>query len=136
MTTIQRALTELLPHSGPALYLHEVLRVDASGATARATLHRTMESPLLIEYMAQTIGVWAGHRALENGSKPSIGYLVGSRRLDCHVPRVEAGVSVEIDVSIHAEVEGGMALFDCVVTHEGRRLAAAAVMVASAEATP
>jgi len=93
------ALTDLVPHRPPMLLLDRLIAWDDEKVLCEVRIDRT--SPFLeraqgparegsdelvpavvgIEYMAQTVAVFAGLRARASGGEPRIGFLIGCREL-------------------------------------------------------
>jgi predicted hotdog family 3-hydroxylacyl-ACP dehydratase len=80
---------ELLPHSGRAVLLDEVVEGDAERVLCRVTIREgspfleggTVPGVVVLEYMAQAIGTLAGLRARASGEPPRVGFLLGTRDL-------------------------------------------------------
>ena len=83
----------LLPHRAPMILLSRA--VDYSDDFAQAEVLITEQSAFFdaalggvptwvgMEYMAQTIGVWAGHQQLSNNKPVQAGCLLGCRSYSC-----------------------------------------------------
>lgn len=123
-------LEELLPHSGPMILIDEVL--DAGEGWALAAV-RVGEDSLFyqaglgvpawvgIEYMAQTVALYAGICAKQAGAEIRIAFLLGTRRYRTMTDYF--GLGCLLRVSVHEEWQDGqMAVFDCQIHgHEGDR---------------
>ncbi|BCG09950.1 MULTISPECIES: hotdog family protein [Buttiauxella] len=85
-----------LPHEAPMCLLESVVAVEQESAQCRVTVSRSgVLAPFLdakgnlpgwfaIELMAQTVGVWSGWHANNNGEEASrVGMLLGGRGLRC-----------------------------------------------------
>jgi predicted hotdog family 3-hydroxylacyl-ACP dehydratase len=114
-----RPVVDLLPHRGPAVVINAIVSLSETGATCDATLVASVgpriEAWFTIEHMAQTVGIWAGARGLARGRNPSPGYLVGTRRLDCHDVVLAGGDRLRIVATLVTETDAGLAVFDCAV---------------------
>lgn len=76
-----------------------------------------------IEYMAQAIAAWSGARARAGGGSPRIGFLLGSRRYEAHVPVFAAGARLRVSAQCELMADNGLGMFDCRITHDDRVLA-------------
>lgn len=113
----------LLPHRAPLLLLSEV--VDYGDDFASALVHITPESPFYdaemggvpswvgMEYMAQTIGIWAGHQQLINNKPVQAGFLLGCRSFDCSSAIFPAGCTLQLSAKPVYRDESGLGAFDC-----------------------
>ncbi|KRG46016.1 dehydratase [Stenotrophomonas panacihumi] len=66
-----------------------------------------------VEYMAQTVAAWAGHRARARGEEPSIGFLLGTRRYQAHTPRFDAGALLRVEAHCELMGDNGLGMFAC-----------------------
>lgn len=121
MTTVPWPVADLLPHSKTMVLIDAADAfgegwVSASVRIAEDTLF--YESPhgvpawIGIEYMAQTVALYAGIRAKQMGREVSIGLLVGTRRYEV----TTAFFSLGSELKIHAQEEwqdNQMAVFNC-----------------------
>lgn len=83
-----------LPHRTPMLLIDRVLAADAETTRCRVTVGKqcslfrqadgSYPNSLFIEFMAQTVGVFAGIRDSESGIGPRVGFLLGSRKVQLH----------------------------------------------------
>jgi predicted hotdog family 3-hydroxylacyl-ACP dehydratase len=67
---------------------------------------------IALEYMAQCIGVHAGLEARASGEPPRVGFLVGSRRVDFHVPSFPCGRILRV-VAEHVWGDTALGSFTC-----------------------
>lgn len=117
---------ELLPHAPPMVLLDEMVHADDERAVSRVHVRPTspffedggVPALVAIEYMAQTVGAWAGFRRRRDGEPPRIGYLLGTRELRLHADHFPAGAVLEVEIR---RVWGETALgqFDAVVLQGG-----------------
>jgi len=118
----------LLPHSGPMVLLDRVISVDEESLCAEVTIKRGdlfcdedgVGAWVGIEYMAQTIGAYAGYRARLRGEPIKLGFLLGTRRYDCDLPRFAVGSVLRISVRREVESEAGLASFRCEIVDTAR----------------
>lgn len=118
-------LETLLPHRAPLLLLSEVVDYDDDVATAR--VHITAQSPFYdselggvpawvgMEYMAQTIGIWAGHQQLSQGKQVQAGFLLGCRRYECSSAVFPVGCTLRIEARPVYRDDSGLGAFDCLI---------------------
>lgn len=127
-------LETLLPHRAPLLLLNEVVDYDESFASA--LIHITAESPFFdaglggvpswvgMEYMAQTIGIWAGHQQLINNKPVQAGFLLGCRSYDCNSAVFPTGSTLQLSAKPVYLDDIGIGAFDCVIQSETIRATA------------
>ena len=102
-----------LPHEAPMCLLESVVAVEQESAHCRVTVsHHGVLAPFLnaegnlpgwfaIELIAQTVGVWSGWHALENGEEASrIGMLLGGRGLRCPAGVMPQGAVLDCHVTL------------------------------------
>lgn len=130
-------LQACVPHRGRMLLLHRLLEADDE--TALAEIDVGPETPFAqedgvpawvgIEYMAQTVAAWAGACAQRAGCKPRLGFLLGSRRYEAHVPLFAHGVTLQVHVRCELMAGNGLGQFHCQITESGRVLCQARLSV-------
>lgn len=110
MTDKIRDLEILLPHRPPMILLDEVVDYGDDFAIGRVTIRPTSRffDPRLcavpawvgIEYMAQTIGIWAGAQQLRAGRPVQVAFLLGTRsyRSNMHAFAPDTVLTVRMDV--------------------------------------
>ncbi|WP_152032966.1 ApeP family dehydratase [Gallaecimonas mangrovi] len=69
-----------------------------------------------IEYMAQTIAVFAGLKAEQAGEPVKMGFLLGTRRFESEFDYFQLGDVVEIAVTQSFMQENGLSVFSCQLT--------------------
>jgi predicted hotdog family 3-hydroxylacyl-ACP dehydratase len=132
------SIDTFIPHRGVMRLIDRLLEADEEHAVAEADIG--WDSPFVrgpgvpawfgIEYMAQTVAAWAGHRARASGSVPRIGLLLGSRNFMVTCERFDVGQVLRIEV--HSELAGetsGVGLFECAVLQHDKVLASARLAV-------
>ena len=82
-----------------------------------------------IEYMAQAVAAWSGARSRAAGGSPRIGYLLGSRRYEAHVPAFESGADLRVHAQCELMGDNGLGMFDCRITQGERVLASGRLSV-------
>lgn len=138
MSALPWNIEELVPHKASLSLLDEALSADEVGARAGV---RIAENSLLyeaalggvpastgIEYMAQTIAMFAGAQARRAGGVPAVGFLLGTRRFVAHEPVFMLGAWLEIAVEQELR-DDQMAAFACKILEEDRLLAEARLSV-------
>ncbi|HYB99543.1 MAG TPA: hypothetical protein VEC57_10480 [Candidatus Limnocylindrales bacterium] len=114
-------VAELLPHRGPAILLHRVLRHDeretrclvrVDDSTLFARADGSVPAWIGLEYMAQTVAAHGGLLDRAAARPPRPGLFLGSRRLAFAVDRFEAGTVLEARAR-HLRGNAQMMAFDC-----------------------
>lgn len=101
-------LEALLPHRRTMLLLSELVSVDDRRAASRTVIAEqctpfaledgSVSASVLIELMAQTVGLYAGNRSRSHGKSPQIGFLLGARRLTSDISVLTPGTVVDVEV--------------------------------------
>ena len=94
-----------------------------------------VEGVVLMEYMAQCVGVWAGQQAISTGGDVQIGFIIACKKMELHVDRVPVGATLRVE---SRRVWGEMALgqFACSVSRDDHVLATASLSVYRGELPP
>ena len=133
-------IATLLPHSGDAVLLDGVTGWDDDQLRAIATIQADslysqqgggLPAWLGLEIMAQAVGSWAGCRARNAGQPVQLGFLLGTRRYECHTDAFAPGMRLDVTATRTFEDAAGMGVFACELHHEGRLLAQARLNVYS-----
>ncbi|MBI5245223.1 MAG: 3-hydroxylacyl-ACP dehydratase [Elusimicrobia bacterium] len=113
---------DVVPHSGRMVLLRRVISHDAQGTVCDAVL--TPESMFLedgevpawvgLEYMAQAVAAHAGMADRARGVGPSVGFLLGSRRVDIRTRGFTPGQTLHVSAR-RVWGEGELFVFDCSV---------------------
>ena len=130
-------MDEWVPHRGAMSLLDAVEQVTDQGIVARVGVSADglfagaggMPAWVGIEYMAQAVAAWSGARARTAGGSPRIGYLLGSRRYEAHVPVFPVGADLRISAECELIGENGLGMFSCRITQDGRLLASGRLSV-------
>jgi predicted hotdog family 3-hydroxylacyl-ACP dehydratase len=136
-------VTELLPHSGRMVLIDEVLEAGEGRIVARLTLRPTspfvedgrVPAIVAIEYMAQTVGAYAGLRARAAGGSPRIGFLLGTREMTLDVDAFGVGDELTVEAR-HVWGDEQLGSFQCEVRRDGRTLVSALVNVYEGNEVP
>lgn len=108
----QIPVADLLPHKAPMLLLSKALWADEETAVAECTvgdqcslfLHKNGNNEekiggwLVLELMAQTVGVYAGNKGRNHNEPPKIGFLLGTRKLEVSRSSFSVGETLTIEV--------------------------------------
>jgi len=130
---IQWPIASLLPHAGRMVLLDAVCAVDDDHIVARTVVKPSpyvlpdgaLPPWLGLELMAQAVGAWAGCQARKAGRAVNVGFLLGTRRYDCHIDTLPLGLSVTITARRSLVDANGMAVFECTLHVDARLLAQA-----------
>lgn len=124
-----RDLEKLLPHRLPMLLLTKA--VDYDDSFASAIVHISDSSAFFdvalggvpswvgMEYMAQTIGIWAGNRQLSQGIPVQPGFLLGCRRFECNAAVFPVGSTLSLSARLAYYDDNGLGAFDCLIEAPG-----------------
>jgi predicted hotdog family 3-hydroxylacyl-ACP dehydratase len=129
------AAAELLPHSGPMVFLDRLLAADEKRTVCGVRiddlpLFRSADGSLPawagVEAMAQTIAAHGGLEARRRGEAAKVGFLLGCRRLEIRADRLQPGVGYAAAATQVWGGERGLVSFDCELFERqgGRRLLA------------
>lgn len=118
------------------LLLNGLVEASESHVTCRVVIgsdstfaeHGRVPAVAAIEYMAQTVAVFAGLKARRNGEPPNVGYLLGTRELLLKADEFLAGDELLIEAR-HLFGEGQLGSFDCTVRRTGEVVASAILSV-------
>lgn len=122
MTACPWPVAGLLPHSGDAILIDTVDDWDAESLRATAVvkpdgLYNSPDGSLPpwmgLEIMAQAVGAWAGCQARHQQQEIGLGFLLGTRRYECHVPYFAAGTRLSVRVAQSLRDAAGMGVFEC-----------------------
>lgn len=136
-TPVDYALADLVAHSDPMRLIDRALEAHASGMVAEVTIREDclffrdggVGGWVGIEFMAQTVGAWAGWNARLRGETPKVGFLLGTRRYSCSRPVFKVGERLRIQVRQELWAESGLGQFACTIDIQGETVASAALTV-------
>jgi predicted hotdog family 3-hydroxylacyl-ACP dehydratase len=123
MTERTRDLSVLLPHRPPMVLLDEV--VDYGDDFAIGRVFVTPRSPFFdramdgvpawvgIEYMAQTMAIWAADQQLRVGRPVNVAFLLGARRYRSNVPSFPNGAVLTVRSDTLFNDENNVGAFAC-----------------------
>lgn len=124
--------TDLIHHRGSALFLHRILDLSSTRCLALVRVEPgawylnaagTAPAWVALEWMAQTASAFSGHRHLQAGRAPRMGFLLGTRTFEALVPAIPMGAELEIEAEAIFLDESGLGAFNCVARHSGDILA-------------
>lgn len=138
MTEFDRDPSRYLPHRPPMLLIDSVEAADGTSARCRVCVGEqcalfleadgTYPASLFIEFMAQTVGVYAGVR--DAGGEPRVGFLLGSRSVKLAKDPLHEGEVYDIEAECSFFGEDALpSQFDCRVTEKGVEVARAVLTV-------
>ncbi|OHX36100.1 hotdog family protein [Methylomonas sp. LWB] len=114
-------IAELLPHTGAMVLLDRLLHFDEAGVATELTVRgdgllfgdaEQVPAWAGIEYMAQTIGVYAGLKAKQAGEPIRLGFLLGTRRYLGNVDYLPVGARLTVEAAKILQ-EGQLGVFEC-----------------------
>ncbi len=79
-----------------------------------------------LEYMAQSIAIFAGIQAKQNKSPLKLGFLLGTRKYESFLTSFDANALLTVSIECSLLSDDGLALFDCTIHDEQKRLLARA----------
>ena len=127
----------LVPHRGAMSWLDEVISVDDASVHARSTIRSDrlfVRDGLVgawvgVEFMAQAVAAWAGHRARSKGGVVNIGFLLGTRRYEITRPQYAVGDVLDIEARCELMGDNGLGMFSCCIRIDGETVAEANLSV-------
>ncbi|MDW6001858.1 hotdog family protein [Vibrio mangrovi] len=128
------AIEQLIPHDSPMIFIDHAIDIQDESVHCQVTIGEnnpffdtisgTLPAYVGLEFMAQTIAAWSGFRALQSGEKPSIGFLLGSRRYQASCDTFAQGQLLDIYAQKVMEDHAmGMAVFSAQIENRGEQLA-------------
>ncbi len=112
----------LLPHRRPMLLLDRLTEGDATYARSATTVTSDdlffeagagLPAWALLEYFAQTAALIGGLEARAGAGDVPQGFLLGTRKLECRIGHVPAGVELELEARLKFADGAGMSAYDC-----------------------
>lgn len=122
-TAARWPLLSLIPHDLPMSLLDEVVSVSDQALLAKVNIHAHsvfvesggVPSLVGIEYMAQAIAAFAGHKALSEGHAVALGFLVGTRKYRSSGAYFPVGSTLWIRVEQVLVGDNGLSVFECAI---------------------
>lgn len=129
---------DVLPHSGPAVLIDEIISDTAEEIEAVSTIGA--RHPFFVaghgvpvwaglELMAQAIAAHSGLSGQREQRAPRKGMLLGTRHYQGHVPWFAEGERLTIHAAREFGHEGGMAACQCRIDAAGKTLAEATLIL-------
>lgn len=132
-------IEHLVPHSDPMILVDKVLEYGDNWIIVEVkikpnapffnSITQSIPSWVGIEYMAQTIAVLAGIRALCNNKKVNFGFLLGTRKYLAPISEFKEGQTYQVRVEQLYMDDEGLANFDCVISQKSQVYASAKLNV-------
>lgn len=144
MNSVPQSITqtpqELLPHRAPMLLLTRCGTITGETVTASCTIGQqcrlfrlpdgTFGSWLILELMAQTIGIYAGLKNRAAHRSPQIGFLLGTRRFTVTQGTLRQGDVIDLAATCIFYAQSGFpSQFDCRASLKGQEIAQANLTV-------
>ncbi|MGQ0586898.1 MAG: ApeP family dehydratase [Gammaproteobacteria bacterium] len=128
---------EVLPHRGAMLLLDSIRDYGDDWLVAEVRVRKDsnfgtpdgVPSWVGIEYMAQAVSAWSGIGQVQNGGKPGIGLLLGSRRYQARRPLFAVGSHLRVRARLVWRDTDDLAAFDCAIEEDGEAVAHAQLKV-------
>lgn len=137
-------ISELVPHSGAMVLLDEMLAWEPGRATCSMRLGEgapfveegRIESPLLIEPMAQSVAACLGYEAFQGGIGVRVGMIIACKRFEAFVASVPADDVLLLRVS-RTRGNATLSHFECVAEgSDGVAVASALLTLFHADQPP
>jgi predicted hotdog family 3-hydroxylacyl-ACP dehydratase len=140
VTDRQWPVADLLPHTGTAVLLDEVIACTDTSLSAGVTIGPAsafyqddgVPAHVGIEYMAQACGAFSGVRARRAGEPPRVGFILGTRRYQATRAWFANGERLVVTSDlVYRDEEVGV--FDCSIRSGGEVVAKAQLIVSDAK---
>ncbi len=118
--------SEVLPHGAPMILISSIESYDLDECSLISTINVSKDDIFFdknldgvppyvaLEYMAQTIGCFAGILERQRGIAPKVGFVVGTRSMGIYVDKFCENKSYSVFVK-QVFLDDGLASFDCSV---------------------
>lgn len=125
---------QFVPQTGAMCLLERIVAADAQSLVATTVLGSDslfcrdgrIGSWVSLECMAQAVAAWAGYQKRGSGHGPRIGFLLGTRRFQCHRPWLP------VDQLLRFEVQKEIQLGDALGQFSGRTFAGEELLATAA----
>lgn len=143
MAEVYPSIRELIPHDGPMVLLDEMLHCEPGLARCRITIapgmrfvsDGTVDTIVTLEYMGQAVAASCGYAAFRGGNDIRVGMIIGCRRMDVEVPKLQVGDELLIEVrEVRAQEE--ISVYECEVRRGSDPVATAQLTLFHAEKPP
>ncbi|RLA52690.1 MAG: hypothetical protein DRR42_06945 [Gammaproteobacteria bacterium] len=113
------SVEELLPHSGRMSLLGSIVGHGEDWLQAEVYItaasmfvdDRGVPAWVGLEFLAQGVAAFAGIKERQNGGKPKLGFLLGSRRYLCSTDYFLVGETLSIKVQEEVSADNGLCVF-------------------------
>jgi predicted hotdog family 3-hydroxylacyl-ACP dehydratase len=120
-------IEDVLPHRGESLWLNEIVSLDEELACVFSKrtddLWPSTEQGLpwwaAVELMAQAAAVWAGGHNIKLGREQRLGFLLGSRKVECSADYFPSGHKLKVEARPLLIEDDGVSVFECRVEGGG-----------------
>jgi len=143
MAEVYPPIRELIPHQGPMVLLDEMVDWEPGRARCRIQIRPSMrfvsdgvvDTIVSLEYMGQAVAASCGYAAFRGGNDIRVGMIIGCRRMDIEVPKLEVGDELTVDVrEVRAQEE--ISVYECEVRRGPESVASAQLTLYHAEKPP
>lgn len=127
----------LIPHEPPMRFVGVLTKVSDSGAETTSQIpddHIMVDNKAVpiyasIEYMAQSIAAWSGYHDQQQGLKPGVGFLLGTRKLSFTQTTLPINTDLVVRIERELEAENGLSCFNGQLFIDGVEIASARLNV-------
>lgn len=118
-------IAEVVPHGPPMILLEQLEHYDQDSIITSLTIRydslfcdgEKIPAWVGIEYMAQTIATYSGCHARDAAQDVVVGFLVGTRKYQCHVSHFTIGDRLTIHANKIIMGDNGLGVFECKIIH-------------------
>ncbi len=121
-------IAQLIAHDAPMILIDELVHAEEDKVHCRVIIHasgiffnaqtRAVPGYIGMEFMAQTVAIWAGYHAWKRNETPAIGFLLGGRSYRSEQPHFPEGMVLDIHAKQILKSDN-MAAFSCTIHHKG-----------------
>ncbi|MBJ7538692.1 ApeP family dehydratase [Marinomonas transparens] len=117
---------DLVPHSGRMSLLTRIVDHGEDWLLAEVDIRpdsmfadeKGVPAWVGLEYLAQAIGAYSGLQERRAGSKPKLGFLLGTRKYSSSAEYFPTGSTLTIKINVNLQAENGLGSFDCTLSSE------------------
>jgi predicted hotdog family 3-hydroxylacyl-ACP dehydratase len=128
---------QYVPQTGVMCLLERIVAADAQSLVATTVLRPDslfcrdgrIGSWVSLECMAQAVAAWAGFQKRGSGQAPRIGFLLGTRRFECHRPWLPVDQLLRFEVQKEIQLGDALGQFSGKTFLGDELLAVAAITV-------
>lgn len=132
-------IEELIAHRKPMILIDKLVSWQENKAHCQVTIgshspffdptKNAVPSYVGCEYMAQSIAAFGGIQDKQQQKPVKIGFLLGTRKYQCHVANFNAGSCLDIYVEQLIVDESGLSVFNCTIMEQQTCVAEAKINV-------